>query len=144
MVNFDTLASYALQRFYTSLDSGRLLTSFGVVRSFALAFGLENIKNKLDKLRTDFRNEVGVGIVDVMSLGLFGRDIELVFENEETNEKIVLSGYEVYKALYHFQLKLQELFDEALIASMKMSPSAEEMDIDKLFEGLGGVAEIDK
>jgi hypothetical protein len=134
-VNYDTLATYALQRFYSALDTGRVLTAFGVLRSFAVAFEETDVVTDLDEALVNFKRVNGVDLIDVISLGLFRVDCELEFGSR--HKKVKKSGYDIYKALYRFQMKLQELFDKALIGSMKQAGGTEgSFDTDSVLSNL--------
>ena len=149
MVNFDTLATYAIQRFYSALDSGRLVTAYGVVKSFAVAFNQQDIVRELQDLRHRFKTLVGMDIIDVVSLGLFSIRHEIVFEvrkGKHKTETRSMSGYDIYRFMLNFQMELQELFDRALIQSMKQSTTTSEeasKEILEAFKGLEGVADLD-
>ena len=131
MVNFDTLAHFAIQRFYGSIDSGRMVTAYGVVKSFAIAFNQMDIVNELKDAREDFKKRTGMDMIDVVSLGLFSADHTIEFEMARDGKKPVratISGYDIYKYLLDFQMQLQELFDRAMIQSMRQTSETTEDD----------------
>lgn len=126
-MNYDTLTQYAIQRFYNSLDAGKLVTAYGVCKSFALTFQQYDVVDALEALRVEFKVKTGMDVIDVVSLGLFSVDQIIEFEVTTSKGKIIrsqISGYEVYKYMLNFQMAMQELFDKAMIGSMKQSLDA--------------------
>ena len=143
MVSYDTLTAYSIQRFYNALDRGRLITAIGVTRSFGVAFKQNDIVKKVDELMFNFEKKLGVSLVDVVALGLFNKDHVVEFETKGTSTKI--TGYEIYKSLYNFQMKLQDIFNEALLASMKDSTiEGGTVDFDKITKALAGGVDFEK
>jgi len=145
MVNYDTLTSYAIQRFYNSLDSGKLVTAYGVCKSFAITFSQHGVVTELQELRDEFKLKTGMDVIDVVSLGLFSVNHTIEFEVTTPKGQIVrsqISGYEIYKYMLNFQMKMQELFDKAMIGSMKQSLDSDSEDVSGLLDELGGVIDI--
>lgn len=146
MVSYDTLTSYAIQRFYSSLDAGKLVTAYGVCKSFAITFGQHDVVEELQKTREEFKLKTGMDVIDVASLGLFSPNQTIEFELTTPSGRQIrsqISGYEVYKYMLSFQMKMQELFDRAMIGSMKQSMDSSIESSSELLKGLGDSVELE-